>query len=97
MWMLGPLGFISPWLLLGLMGLPVLWLLLRAVPPAPIISVTCCCRLSAADPPSGSRYTPSRNTPQPILFSERQMRMRAVALEVGRLMIRVSHGVEFVM
>ena len=36
MWMLGPLGFISPWLLLGLIGLPVLWLLLRAVPPAPI-------------------------------------------------------------
>ena len=36
MWMLGPLGFISPWLLLGLMGLPILWLLLRAVPPAPI-------------------------------------------------------------
>ena len=37
MWMLGPLGFISPWLLLGLIGLPVLWLLLRAVPPAPIM------------------------------------------------------------
>ena len=36
MWMLGPLGFISPWLLLGLIGLPVLWLLLRAIPPAPI-------------------------------------------------------------
>ncbi len=36
MWMVGPLGFISPWLLLGLIALPVLWLLLRAVPPAPI-------------------------------------------------------------
>ena len=36
MWMLGPLGFVQPWLLLGLIGLPVLWLLLRAVPPAPI-------------------------------------------------------------
>ena len=36
MWMIGPLGFISPWLLLGLIALPVLWLLLRAVPPAPI-------------------------------------------------------------
>ena len=37
MWMLGPLGFVSPWLLLGLIGLPVLWLLLRAVPPAPVM------------------------------------------------------------
>jgi hypothetical protein len=32
----GPLGFVSPWLLVGLAALPVLWLLLRAVPPAPI-------------------------------------------------------------
>ena len=36
MWMLGPVGFTAPWLLLGLLGLPILWLLLRAVPPAPI-------------------------------------------------------------
>ena len=33
---LGPLGFTAPWLLLGLIALPVLWILLRAVPPAPI-------------------------------------------------------------
>ncbi|SHI54509.1 DUF4159 domain-containing protein [Wenxinia saemankumensis] len=33
---LGPLGFTAPWLLLGLAALPVLWLILRAVPPAPI-------------------------------------------------------------
>lgn len=33
---LGPLGFTAPWLLLGLLALPILWLLLRAVPPAPI-------------------------------------------------------------
>lgn len=33
---LGPLAFTAPWLLLGLMVLPILWLLLRAVPPAPI-------------------------------------------------------------
>ncbi len=32
----GPLAFLSPWLLLGLLALPILWLLLRAVPPAPI-------------------------------------------------------------
>jgi hypothetical protein len=36
MWVLGPLGFTAPWLLLGLVALPILWILLRAVPPAPI-------------------------------------------------------------
>ncbi|ULB08516.1 DUF4159 domain-containing protein [Cereibacter azotoformans] len=36
MWILGPVGFTAPWILLGLVLLPVLWLLLRAVPPAPI-------------------------------------------------------------
>ncbi|MGR3455044.1 DUF4159 domain-containing protein [Pseudooceanicola sp.] len=33
---LGPLGFTAPWLLLGLAALPILWIILRAVPPAPI-------------------------------------------------------------
>ncbi|NNK65183.1 MAG: DUF4159 domain-containing protein [Rhodobacteraceae bacterium] len=33
---LGTLGFTAPWLLLGLAALPILWFLLRAVPPAPI-------------------------------------------------------------
>ncbi|MGL4280647.1 MAG: BatA domain-containing protein, partial [Albidovulum sp.] len=36
MLILGPIGFTLPWLLWGLVVLPVLWLLLRAVPPAPI-------------------------------------------------------------
>ena len=36
MFTLGPLGFTVPWLLIALIALPVLWLLLRAVPPAPI-------------------------------------------------------------
>ena len=36
MWMLGPIGFTAPLLLLGLLALPILWILLRAVPPAPI-------------------------------------------------------------
>lgn len=36
MFTLGPLGFTVPWLLVALIALPVLWLLLRAVPPAPI-------------------------------------------------------------
>ncbi|MGR3761017.1 DUF4159 domain-containing protein [Roseobacteraceae bacterium NS-SX3] len=35
MTMIGGIGFTAPWLLLGLLALPVLWLLLRAVPPAP--------------------------------------------------------------
>ncbi|MGH1353723.1 MAG: DUF4159 domain-containing protein [Thalassovita sp.] len=33
---LGPIGFATPWLLWALALLPVLWLILRAVPPAPI-------------------------------------------------------------
>lgn len=36
MWSIGPIGFAAPWLLLGLIILPILWILLRAVPPAPI-------------------------------------------------------------
>ncbi|MHA6264098.1 DUF4159 domain-containing protein [Arenibacterium sp. CAU 1754] len=36
MTVLGGLGFASPWLLLGLIALPILWIILRAVPPAPI-------------------------------------------------------------
>ena len=36
MWSVGPIGFAAPWLLLGLVALPILWILLRAVPPAPV-------------------------------------------------------------
>ncbi|MEL6915197.1 MAG: DUF4159 domain-containing protein [Pseudomonadota bacterium] len=36
MWTLGPIGFAAPLLLTALVALPVLWLILRAVPPAPI-------------------------------------------------------------
>ena len=36
MFALGPVGFLNPWLLVALAALPILWLLLRAVPPAPI-------------------------------------------------------------
>jgi hypothetical protein len=36
MFTLGPIGFSAPFLLFGLLALPVLWLLLRAVPPAPV-------------------------------------------------------------
>ncbi len=34
--MIGPIGFTVPWLLLALAALPILWLILRAVPPAPV-------------------------------------------------------------
>jgi hypothetical protein len=33
----GALAFTAPWLLVGLIALPILWILLRAVPPAPIV------------------------------------------------------------
>ena len=36
MMVLGGVGFTAPWILLALGALPMLWLLLRAVPPAPI-------------------------------------------------------------
>jgi len=36
MFTLGPLGFVTPILLTALIALPILWILLRAVPPAPI-------------------------------------------------------------
>ncbi|WP_299287789.1 DUF4159 domain-containing protein [uncultured Tateyamaria sp.] len=32
----GPIGFAAPWLLIALIALPILWLILRAIPPAPI-------------------------------------------------------------
>lgn len=35
MLVLGPLGFMAPWLLAALAALPVLWLILRAMPPTP--------------------------------------------------------------
>ncbi|MBV7377860.1 DUF4159 domain-containing protein [Maritimibacter dapengensis] len=36
MFALGPIGFTAPWLLAALIALPVLWVILRAIPPAPI-------------------------------------------------------------
>ncbi|HSF64835.1 MAG TPA: DUF4159 domain-containing protein [Paracoccaceae bacterium] len=36
MWIVGPIGFTAPLVLLALIALPILWLILRAVPPAPI-------------------------------------------------------------
>ncbi|WP_370399306.1 DUF4159 domain-containing protein [Sulfitobacter sp. JB4-11] len=36
MTVLGGIGFTAPWLLVALAALPILWLILRAVPPAPL-------------------------------------------------------------
>lgn len=36
MFSLGPIGFAAPWLLAALVALPVLWIILRAIPPAPV-------------------------------------------------------------
>ena len=36
MWVIGPLGFTAPLVLWALLALPLLWWLLRAVPPAPV-------------------------------------------------------------
>lgn len=36
MTVLAGIGFTTPWILLGLVALPILWIILRAVPPAPI-------------------------------------------------------------
>ena len=36
MTLFGALGFTTPWLLLGLLALPILWIILRAIPPAPV-------------------------------------------------------------
>ncbi|TDI55545.1 MAG: hypothetical protein E2O93_07470, partial [Alphaproteobacteria bacterium] len=36
MTMIGALGFLSPWMLLALAILPLLWLLLRLTPPQPL-------------------------------------------------------------
>ena len=33
---LGPIAFLSPWLLAGLLALPVIWWLLRTIPPRPL-------------------------------------------------------------
>ncbi|MDT8329340.1 MAG: BatA domain-containing protein, partial [Roseovarius sp.] len=33
---LGAIGFATPWLLWALVALPILWIILRAVPPAPV-------------------------------------------------------------
>ena len=60
----------------------------HALPPSRIALVAELAQRLGAPGPEGSRYAPSRSATQPSAFRARQMRMRAVALEVGREMTR---------
>ncbi len=73
MWQLGPLAFASPWLLLVLPALPVLWWLLRVSPPAAKMQDFPAIRLLRDLPPT--EETPHR-TPWWLLL----LRMVAAAL-----------------
>lgn len=57
---LGPLGFATPWLLAAGLALPLLWLLLRSVPPAPreVEFPGTTLLLGLADPAPVARHTP---------------------------------------
>ena len=60
MMVLGPLGFAVPWMLAAGAVLPVLWFLLRAVPPAPreVVFPGTALLLGLADPAPITRHTP---------------------------------------
>lgn len=60
MMMLGPLGFAVPWMLAAGAALPVLWFLLRAVPPSPreVIFPGTALLTGLADPAPITRHTP---------------------------------------
>lgn len=60
MLILGPLGFAAPWLLTALIVLPVLWVILRAMPPAPrrIAFPGVALLLGLVDPTPVARRTP---------------------------------------
>ncbi|MFC3568287.1 BatA domain-containing protein [Paracoccus simplex] len=60
MLVLGPLGFLTPWLLAALAALPVLWLILRAMPPSPKLVRFPGTRLllGLKDPHPVARHTP---------------------------------------
>ncbi|WP_342773335.1 BatA domain-containing protein [Paracoccus luteus] len=60
MLMLGPLGFAAPWLLGALAALPLLWWLLRALPPAPreVVFPGTALMAGLTDPSALARRTP---------------------------------------
>jgi hypothetical protein len=56
----GVLGFANPWLLAALAGLPILWWLLRAIPPGPKLEIYAGVRLLLGldDPEREAAKTP---------------------------------------
>ena len=60
MLVLGPLGFLTPWLLAALAALPVIWLILRVMPPSPKVLRFPGTRLliGLKDPQPVARHTP---------------------------------------
>ncbi|WP_407673880.1 BatA domain-containing protein [Paracoccus methylovorus] len=60
MLLIGPIGFLTPWILSALAALPVLWLILRAMPPSPRLVRFPGTRLllGLKDPHPVARHTP---------------------------------------
>ncbi|SIP99965.1 N-terminal double-transmembrane domain-containing protein [Paracoccus thiocyanatus] len=60
MLLIGPIGFLTPWLLAALAALPALWLILRAMPPSPRLVRFPGTRLllGLRDPHPVARHTP---------------------------------------
>ncbi|WP_152988196.1 BatA domain-containing protein [Paracoccus sp. MKU1] len=60
MLLIGPIGFLTPWILAALAALPVLWLILRAMPPSPKLVRFPGTRLllGLKDPHPVARHTP---------------------------------------
>ncbi|WP_341802367.1 BatA domain-containing protein [Paracoccus versutus] len=60
MLLIGPIGFLTPWILAALAALPVLWLILRAMPPSPKLVRFPGTRLllGLRDPHPVARHTP---------------------------------------
>ena len=56
-----------------------------AKPPSARMSASISASAAARVEPAGSRYTPSRSTPQPVSLSARQTRIRTVESRAGRL------------
>ena len=58
MTLIAGIGFAAPWLLLALLALPILWILLRAVPPAPKRQIF----PAVTKAPFGQNYSRTRGT-----------------------------------
>ncbi len=96
------IGFLSPFILLGLLALPLLWWLLRAVPPAPSRRRFPGVRLllGLKDPESTPDHTPwwllllrlSALAAAIIAFAEPVLNPRAQTAGLGRLLVLLDGG-----